>query len=476
MRGIAAAVTAGMALLAAPCMALAGQVPALDASAQEIRWPIAVSEDKRRLVDASGRQFLLIGDTAWSLLAALPKDDTLRYLDDRAARGVNAILVNLIEHRYSPHAPPWRNAEGHLPFADPDDFPRIEEAYFRHVDWVIARARERGIALLLLPAYIGINCGDQGWCAEMRRNGSARLRAYGDLLGRRYGGADNLLWVHGGDHTPADADFGLVAAIRDGIIAGGGARQLHLYHWNSGSLPSADLRIGRIDVDTLYSYGTGRLGRESLAVYEANRGRRPFLFIEGFYENEHRSTASVWREQFYATTLMGGAGFVFGNFPIWPFWNPGDPNYGFGDDNYRDGWRQALDGQGSRLLAIAARFFRTLGRPDLRPDPNSLLLAEEGALTAGAQVTTARSPDGSLAVSYLPAPRTITVDTTRLPGAVEVSWFDPSTGLCAPSQRRLPPNAGRVALAPPGPLADRSGDWLLLLEVLPPERRSRVCG
>ena len=64
-------------------------------------FPLSVGPGERYLVDAAGRPFLIHGDTAWSLIAQLTREDVELYLDDRRARGFNTILVNLIESRFA---------------------------------------------------------------------------------------------------------------------------------------------------------------------------------------------------------------------------------------------------------------------------------------------------------------------------------------------------------------------------------------
>jgi hypothetical protein len=51
------------------------------------------------LVDAAGDAVWLQGEAAWSLVVQLDDAELDRYLADRRARGVNALVVNLIEHR-----------------------------------------------------------------------------------------------------------------------------------------------------------------------------------------------------------------------------------------------------------------------------------------------------------------------------------------------------------------------------------------
>ena len=61
----------------------------LPEAAPPARYPLTISADRRRLLDADGRPFLVQGDTAWSLIANLAYDDAIRYLDNRRAKGFN---------------------------------------------------------------------------------------------------------------------------------------------------------------------------------------------------------------------------------------------------------------------------------------------------------------------------------------------------------------------------------------------------
>lgn len=64
-------------------------------------FPVRVSANGRYLEDARGKPFLLRGDTAWSIIAQLTKEETEEYLENRRQKGFNAILVNLIEKYYA---------------------------------------------------------------------------------------------------------------------------------------------------------------------------------------------------------------------------------------------------------------------------------------------------------------------------------------------------------------------------------------
>src|SRR5689334_4528646 len=101
-------------------------------------YPLKVSEGKRHLVDQRGTPTMIFGDTAWSIIVALSEAEAEKYLENRASKGFNTILVNLIEHKY--RGP--NNHRGDGPFSTPGDFSTPNEAYFAHADWVISRAAD----------------------------------------------------------------------------------------------------------------------------------------------------------------------------------------------------------------------------------------------------------------------------------------------------------------------------------------------
>ncbi len=103
-------------------------------------FPLSIKPGERYLVDTAGEPFLIQGDTAWSLIAELTREDVDLYLDDRRARGFNTILVSLIEAKFATNAP--ANAYGQPPFLKPGRYDMPNEAYFQHADWVLRRAAE----------------------------------------------------------------------------------------------------------------------------------------------------------------------------------------------------------------------------------------------------------------------------------------------------------------------------------------------
>ncbi len=197
----------------APARCQIGRAVPVDAVDRTIAFPLKLRPGARILEDALANPFFMHGDTAWSLIAQLPREAVEEYLQDRRRRGFNTLLVNLLEHRFATDAP--NNAYGEPPFLTAGDYATPNEKYFAHADWVVARAEELGFVILLAPSYVGHQGGNEGWYQEMLKNGPEKLRDYGHYLGQRYQNLKNIVWLHGGDYDPPNKD--VVRAIADGI-------------------------------------------------------------------------------------------------------------------------------------------------------------------------------------------------------------------------------------------------------------------
>ena len=121
---------------------------------------LQVSANRRYLVDQNNVPFLVQGDAAWSLIVGLNDTEVDQYLRNRRDKGFSTIIVELIEHRFC-KKPPFNEA-GDAPFTTPGDFSTPNEKYFAHADWVIHKAGEYGIQVMLAPMYLGYIGTDEG--------------------------------------------------------------------------------------------------------------------------------------------------------------------------------------------------------------------------------------------------------------------------------------------------------------------------
>jgi hypothetical protein len=370
-----------------------------------LTFPLAVGPTARYLVDARGRPAFLQGDSPWSLIVGVTEDEAETYLADREAKGVNALIVNLVEHKFNGPA----NRRGDLPFTTPGDLATPNEAFFAHADRVLRRAEGHGMAVVLNPLYLGYQGSDEGWYQEALLNGASKCWGYGRWVGRRYEGFANIVWTAGGDRLPGDAREcvrGVVGGIRES------APQLWTAHPEPNvSAMDAYAFVG-LDLNATYSYGIVH------AQLHQDRQRRPvmpFVLFESTYEGEHNASPVQIRRQAWWALLSGATGQFYGARPVWLF----DP-----------GWREALQLPGALDMARFAGLVRELPWWELVPDDNHRVVASGlGELHGLDTLAAATTSDGRMLVAYAPSPRTIGIDLGQLKGSrFDGYWWDPATG------------------------------------------------
>jgi chitodextrinase len=410
-------------------------------------YPLRLSGDGRSLVDQAGQPFFINGDTAWSLIAQLTREDADVYLSDREQKGFNLVMVNLIEHRFASQAP--ANIYNNSPFSPAGNLAAPNEAYFAHADYVVRKAAEKGIIVLLAPLYLGGGCNSEGWCTEVRNSSSSTMRAWGRYVGNRYKTFPNIIWLIGGDTDPVASGVGsqvldFVAGLREYDTT-------HLMTAHNASEQSArDVWNGQswLNINDVYTYQS----TSSKALSQYNRSPfMPLFLIESAYENEHSSTPQSLRNQAYSAILSGATlGHIFGNCPIWAF--GAAPSFCTPTN-----WQQQLNSTGSRTLAYVGQLFTSRAFTQLRPDQSHTVMTA-GYEFGSTYASTSRTADGNTVIAYLPTRRTVTIDLTRVTGSLARAWwFNPGT-----TQATLIgdfPTTGTRTFTPPV-----DGDWVLVVD------------
>lgn len=429
-----------------------------DAAASEFvdfpaaRYPLRREKGLRHLVDGAGRPFLLQGDSPWSLMVQLNRDEAALYLGDRRRRGFNALLVNLLEHKYAANPPLNRDGEG--PFLVPGDFSSINHRYFDHATHVLERAQEEGHLVLLAVAYIGC-CGADGWYAEMVASGRKALRDYGRYLATRFAHLPNIMWVHGGDANPADPS--IVAEVAFGVHEVGHPG-LHTAHTAPGH-QAFDVYgdPAWLDVNNVYTYDpVAPIALEAHARPDAC----PFFLLESEYEGENRRAPDVRiRSQAWQAVLSGAMGQVFGNNPLWHFASPAPIT------PFQGGWQDALGSEGNRSMTQLRRLLESVAWWRLEPDARRAMLPG-WKYTGHYDAVSASSTSGDLAIVYLPRRWLVRLDVRRwAPHATRLRWYDPVDGTFR-DERAISSAAKPVVNAFP-PFRRNAGadiDWVLVLD------------
>ncbi len=456
--------------LLARSLFLAALLFALQAAAAEAVFPLKKSANGRYLIDQKGQPFFVHGDSPWSLIAQLDKRDAERYLDMASQTGRNAIIVNVIEHKFADN-PPFNRA-GDAPFTTPGDFTTPNEAYFAHADWVLRKAAEKGFVVLLFPAWAAAQKRDGGWNQEIEKNGPEKCRAFGRYLGQRYKDFTNIIWGHGGDQNP-EPDSAMARNMLEILlgIKDAAPNHMHFYHGRRGKTSiDQDNFAPHVNLDAVYTssdlQGADRIGEPyttSLRAYN-RKDYLPYFLFEGVYEKHgaprsptiETSDPGRLRRQHYWVNLCGSTGHLFGNYPAWAL---------------AIGWDgpTGLLSPGNQDMKRLKDFWTSLAWWRLVPDQDhTSVTSGYGTYKEGDYVTAGRTDDGRLMVAYVPSTgttsRTLVVDLARLSDRVHARWFNPATGEYTKIPGSPFANKERREFVTPGDNGSGANDWALILE------------
>jgi hypothetical protein len=413
-------------------------------------YPLRVGPTRRYLVDRRGRPFMIVGDSPQSIIVNLSLAEAERFLASRQAAGFNAIWVNLICNTGTAGRPNGTTYDGIAPFTSLYDLATPNEAYFQRADAMIRLAAKHGMTVFLNPAEVA------GWLGWLVGNGVAKDFEYGRYLGERYRTFPNLVWFNGNDFqswSDRASDEAALAVAR-GIKATdpNHIQTVELDYPTSGSLDDKRWRQV-ISLDAAYTY------YPTYAQLLKEYTRRDFLptfMVEANYEFEHDYTGpQTLRRQEYWTMLSGATGQFYGHRYTWQFLN---------------GWESVLNTKPVAQLKYVKKLFAPRPWFKLVPDlRHSVVVAgyghytTKGSVNDSDYVTTARTPDGKLAISYLPTLRKLTVNLRTFSGRVRARWYDPTTGRFSAIRGSPFANSGRKSFTPPGKNGDGDSDWVLVL-------------
>lgn len=462
------------AILLVACLASTSRA---QTAASDSPFPIRVSANSRYMEDASGTPFLLHGDSAWFLIVQLTKEEAEEYLENRRQKGFNAILVNLGESDY-PHAAA-KNRYGDPMFSTPQDFSTPNENFFAHVDWVIQKAREKGILVVLNPCYTAGGGPGEGLAQAVRDNGPTKCRNYGRYIGNRYKHHANIIWQAVGDSTPPPGSaleqnwLEILWGIKE--FAPSHHWTAHLFRFTTALDQAAFAPHMTMD----NAYGANRTYIQTLRAYNRPNPKPTFrheAHYEGtgvpHYASAENESPQMMRAQAYWALLSGATGHFFGNHSIWSFGFPAHVGRYVPPDN---NWRAGMDRRGSREMVHVKALFQGRAWHNLVPDQDHTVVTGgygtfgvDDNTAGGDYVTAARTGDGSLVMAYMPSTgtesRTITVNMTSLSGAANARWYNPTSGKFSGIAGSPLANSGSREFTTPGDNGTGANDWVLVLE------------
>ena len=424
-------------------------------SAQRLK----VASNKRFLIKRDGSPFLYLGDTAWELFHRSSRGEADAYLRDRAAKGFTVIQAVVLAELDGLHTP---NAYGHLPLEN-NDPTRPVEAYFRHVDYVVEKARKLGLYVGMLPTW-----GDKWnkkWGIGPEIFTPANAQKFGEFLGRRYRESP-IIWILGGDRNPETGmHLSIIRALAKGLREGDGGHHLMTYHPMGGSSSSTWFHQDSwLDFDMFQS---GHSARDMPNYQFTSRNRqlnppKPTIDGEPSYEDHpiDWKPEKGWfddsdvRQAAYWSMLAGACGHTYGNHNIWQMWQPGRVPISAA----RTPWQKALSHPGATQMGHLRRLFES--RPFIKLVPDQGIVVHDRSEGAD-HLSAARAEDGSFAFVYIPTGGTVSIAMGKIKGErVAAYWYDPRLGV---SIRIGLFSASGIRQFRPLTMG-RGNDWVLVLD------------
>ncbi len=431
-------------------------------------YPLRASSNNRYLVDQKGNPFLLTGDSPQALIGNVSETDASTYFANRAAKGFNAVWINLLCGSYTGCNANGTTYDGIAPFTSGSspstyDLSKPNPAYFQRVDDMVNLAAQNGLTVFLDPIETG------AWLVTLQNNGATKDQAYGQYVGGRYASFPNIVWLLGNDFDINNTtNNGLLHDVGVGIH-GADTNHLITLEGDGGCSTDDSLIAPLLGIDGAYTYDPTY--DQDLKCYNKS-GHLPAFLLESNYEGGTicdkqvggtgiNGTPFHLRRQEYWTMTSGATGYVNGNDTWITFFSPG--------------WQNNLNTPGMIQFGYWHQFWSALPWWNMVPDQShTLVTAGYGSYTpltpcttdfTSDYVTATLASDGSTAVVSFPESATITVDMARFTHAsVTAKWFDPSANTYTTASGSPFSNSGSRQFASPGNNGAGDPDWVLLFQ------------
>jgi len=460
-----------------PAILALAAIGLLPAHAQRLP-AIRVSDNGRFLVKQDGSPFFYLADTVWGLFH-LTREDADVLLKDRAAKHFT-VVQGVVAHYGGLGTP---NPYGDAVFVDKDPA-RPNEAYFKHVDYVVNRAESLGLYVALVPI----------WCKEyVNEKGSVLTRdtafSYGRFLGSRYKDKP-VFWILGGDWYP-DGVEDLMRAMAAGITEGDGGAHLKTYH-PTGIQSSGNWFHGEKWLDFNMVQSRHMIYNRTYDLIARDWDRtppKPVVEGESVYEgiqdelvyndpNAKLIQPADVRRAAYCSIFAGAAGYAYGSHGVWNYRSSAGAGAGRGDA--RLGVNLSFKDALAREAGTEMQYLRALveSRPELIRIPDQWLIVNDPLSTVD-RIQACRGSDGSYIFVYTSSGKPVRVRLRdkihdNLTGKIaRAYWYDPRKGTSTligdipktePGDRPADLRRGDITREFTPPSSGPGNDWVLVLD------------
>lgn len=414
---------------------------------------LKISNDSHYITNQQNEPFFWLGGTAWELIHRLDRKEVDKYLTDRSEKGFTVIQTVILAELDGLNTP---NAYGETPLIN-NDPTKLNEKYFKHVDYVINKANELGLYIGLLPTW-----GDKfnkkwGLGPEIFNSNNAKI--FGELLAKRFTSYNNLIWILGGDRAPENKKhFDIIRAMAKGIRS---VDKTHLMTYHpSGATKATDYFDEQwLDFD-MYQSGHSRKAKEYSYVVESKKSKsaRPIINGEARYENildrfwekhtdgwlddaikgeeQNDNTRDSFSEKqtygwlddgdvrvsAYWSMISGAAGYTYGCNDIWQMYDINKKPIIYA----RTDWQVALDLPGSSHMKYMKKLFELFPWQKMTYTPSLVL---NNNPEDESYIVCAIGENKDFAIFYTPTGKSIKADLSKINYKnIEAFWFNPRSG------------------------------------------------
>ncbi|HEY2267527.1 MAG TPA: DUF4038 domain-containing protein [Streptosporangiaceae bacterium] len=424
-------------------------------------------------VDGTGAPVLALKDDIWGIVTNAGawnggdwQADMTTCLSTRASQGFTTIMTAAVAMSHIGAADDTGNSwDGVSPFTTP--WSVLNDTYWQRIDYLITTAASYGITIVLniMFTYALDAAGN-----VMNGITGAGATAYGTALGNRYKTVPNLMWNFGDDYDQTyPTQF---ANCIDAIRAAGDTHLATIENSLTGSTSRYDVSS---PANTAWDWGSTYAAYQWCYEYAES-----YFCVEYAYNEAAPLLPVTYADGMYWGEVASGAATANDNAirrNQWWALSSGARGFGTGDNNVYQ-WQStsnaAQTGDGSWFTwagTIRAYLQSLQGWYNLIPDTSSQLVtggrgtraayngsAGQGYISANTYVTASRTPDKTLAVIYLPAATTITIDQSKMAAGYGAKWVDPAT--CAIQAATI---GSSYNSAPLGNNSTGNPDWVLVL-------------
>ena len=449
---------------------------------------LKISGNKRYFVTSDGKPFPWLADTVWTMPQRLKWDDVEHLMQRRKAQGFTALQICALD--------PERDVEMRTPAGEPaligGDLSKPNERYFEYLDYILDKAEEYGLYVLLLPVWGQLVAGDD-WAGGVYEKTVREDNAYGYgvWIGSRYKDRPNVLWCLGGDRMPIHkgVDYKNVwRRMAEGLAKGLTGQNVRYNEpspvWESLMITYHACHEAETGLCSSFSYFDDSEQWIRFIMLQSGHGLLPknYELVRAEYEREtimpvwdgepaYEMMPTSWpftpatprqgpwmvRRRAYWSLLAGAFGYTYGHASVWCSIAERERNF-----MSPVTWYEALGNDGANQMRHLRAFMESLEIMTAVPCQQILLeeARREGELETHAQA----AANNDYVCIYLPNGGQAELDLTTVwkDGKAGVWYWSPATGkFSAERAQAAALDSGRLAVS--APTEGEEQDWIVLL-------------